>query len=222
MEGINDEMSDNQQVLELGVMLGQRRAFGLVAGRCKRGAGRVPSQGSRRENYLKFATNCDEFGERIDRRRATLRMCQAPPRGGHRPAWPKTGEGTTPGGPPSSLRPAAPRAQIRPASAWARSGSAGGPHVELHRLHVELHHLLTRSGAGVFHFDSDPRPRIKADGTHDPGDDDGLSVYDSFHVSSADHPLHQRLWILCRVDHRDITTPGAGRSERAAECSPGW
>ena len=26
------------------------------------------------------------------------------------------------------------------------------------------------------------RPRIKADGTHDPGDDDGLSVYDSFHI----------------------------------------
>jgi hypothetical protein len=26
------------------------------------------------------------------------------------------------------------------------------------------------------------RPRIKADRTHDPGDDDGLSVYDSFHI----------------------------------------
>ncbi|HXB68127.1 MAG TPA: hypothetical protein VNY05_07780 [Candidatus Acidoferrales bacterium] len=28
MEEINDEMSDNQQVLEFGIMLGQRRAFG--------------------------------------------------------------------------------------------------------------------------------------------------------------------------------------------------
>lgn len=26
------------------------------------------------------------------------------------------------------------------------------------------------------------RPRLRADGSHDPGDDDGLSVYDSFHI----------------------------------------
>ena len=37
MEEINDEMSDNQQVLELGIMLGQCRAFGLAAGRLQRG-----------------------------------------------------------------------------------------------------------------------------------------------------------------------------------------
>ena len=34
MEEIKDEMPDEQQVLELGIMLGQRRAFGMVAGRC--------------------------------------------------------------------------------------------------------------------------------------------------------------------------------------------
>ena len=46
MEEINDGLSDGQQVLEPGIMLGQRRAFGLVAGPLPRGAGRVPSQGS--------------------------------------------------------------------------------------------------------------------------------------------------------------------------------
>jgi hypothetical protein len=34
MEEINDGTSHEPQVLELGIMHGQRRAFGLVAGRC--------------------------------------------------------------------------------------------------------------------------------------------------------------------------------------------
>jgi hypothetical protein len=36
MEDINDGMPDDQQVLEFGIMLGQRRALGLVAGRLQR------------------------------------------------------------------------------------------------------------------------------------------------------------------------------------------
>ena len=34
MEAIKDGMPDEQQVLGLGLMLGQRRAFGMVASRC--------------------------------------------------------------------------------------------------------------------------------------------------------------------------------------------
>jgi hypothetical protein len=37
LEEINDGISDEQQVLELGIMLGQCRAFGLAAGRLQRG-----------------------------------------------------------------------------------------------------------------------------------------------------------------------------------------
>ena len=38
MEEIKDGMSDEHQVLELGIMLGQRRAFGMAAGPLQRGA----------------------------------------------------------------------------------------------------------------------------------------------------------------------------------------
>jgi hypothetical protein len=34
MEEIKDEMPDEQQALELGIMLAQRRVYGVFAGRC--------------------------------------------------------------------------------------------------------------------------------------------------------------------------------------------
>ena len=60
MEEINDEMSDNQQVLELGIMLGQRRAFGLVAGRCSAAQAECLRKVRDEKTYLKFATTWDE------------------------------------------------------------------------------------------------------------------------------------------------------------------
>ena len=61
MEEINDEMSDNQQVLELGIMLGQRRAFGLVAGRCSAAQAECLRKVRDEKTYLKFASTWDEF-----------------------------------------------------------------------------------------------------------------------------------------------------------------
>ena len=56
MAEINDEMSDNQQVLELGIMLGQRRAFGLVTGRCSAAQAECLRKVRDEKTYLKFAT----------------------------------------------------------------------------------------------------------------------------------------------------------------------
>jgi hypothetical protein len=56
MEEINDELSDNQQVLKLGIMLGQRRAFGLVADRCSAAQAECLRQVRDEKTYLKFAT----------------------------------------------------------------------------------------------------------------------------------------------------------------------
>ena len=61
MEEIDDEMSDNQQVLELGIMLGQRRAFGMVAGRCSAAQAECLRKVRDEKTYLKFATTWDEF-----------------------------------------------------------------------------------------------------------------------------------------------------------------
>jgi len=64
MEEIKDEMSDEQQVLELGVLLGQRRAFGLVAGRCSAAQAECLRKVRDEKTYLKFASNWAEFCER--------------------------------------------------------------------------------------------------------------------------------------------------------------
>src|ERR1700682_5141763 len=61
MEEINDEMSDNQQVLELGIMLGQRRAFGLIAGRCSAAQAECLRKVRDEKTYLKFATTWAGF-----------------------------------------------------------------------------------------------------------------------------------------------------------------
>ena len=70
MEEINDEMSDNQQVLELGIMLGQRRAFGPVAGRCSAAQAECLRKVREQKSYLKFAPSWGEFCERY------LKICK--------------------------------------------------------------------------------------------------------------------------------------------------
>ena len=64
MEEIKDGMPDEQQVLELGIMLGQRRAFGMVAGRCSAAQAECLRKVRDEKTYLKFATNWAEFCER--------------------------------------------------------------------------------------------------------------------------------------------------------------
>ena len=64
MEEIRDGMPDDQQVLDLGIMLGQRRAFGLVAGRCSAAQAECLRKVRDEKTYLKFATNWAEFCER--------------------------------------------------------------------------------------------------------------------------------------------------------------
>ena len=61
MEEINDGISDEQQVLDLGIMLGQRRAFGLVAGRCSAAQAECLRRVRDEKTYLKFATSWDQF-----------------------------------------------------------------------------------------------------------------------------------------------------------------
>ena len=61
MEEIKDGVSEDQQVLDLGIMLGQRRAFGLVAGRCSAAQAECLRKVRDEKTYLKFATTWDEF-----------------------------------------------------------------------------------------------------------------------------------------------------------------
>ena len=64
MEEIKDGLSAEQQVLELGIMLGQRRAFGMVAGRCSAAQAECLRKVREEKTYLKFAANWAEFCER--------------------------------------------------------------------------------------------------------------------------------------------------------------
>ena len=64
MEEIKDGMPDEQQVLELGIMLGQRRAFGMVAGRCSAAQAECLRKVRDEKTYLKFAANWAGFCER--------------------------------------------------------------------------------------------------------------------------------------------------------------
>ena len=56
-------MPDEQQVLELGIMLGQRRAFGMVAGRCSAAQAECLRKVREEKTYLKFAPNWSKFCE---------------------------------------------------------------------------------------------------------------------------------------------------------------
>src|SRR6266853_3953766 len=62
MEEIKDGMPDEQQVLELGIMLGQRRVFGMLAGRCSAAQAECLRQVRGEKTYLKFATTWDAHG----------------------------------------------------------------------------------------------------------------------------------------------------------------
>jgi len=61
MEEIKEGIPDEQQVLELGIMLGQRRAFGMVAGRCSAAQAECLRKVRDEKTYLKFAANWAEF-----------------------------------------------------------------------------------------------------------------------------------------------------------------
>ena len=64
MEEIKDGISEEQLVLELGIMLGQRRAFGMVAGRCSAAQAECLRKIREEKAYLKFSPNWAEFCER--------------------------------------------------------------------------------------------------------------------------------------------------------------
>ena len=57
MEEIKDGVPDEQQVLELGMVLGQRRAFAMVAGRCSAAEADCLRKIRDEKTYLKFASN---------------------------------------------------------------------------------------------------------------------------------------------------------------------
>jgi hypothetical protein len=61
MEEAQERFVDERQVLELGVTLGQRRAFGLVAGRCSAAQAECLRKVRDEKAYLKFAPNWEEF-----------------------------------------------------------------------------------------------------------------------------------------------------------------
>ena len=64
MEEIEDGMPDVQPVLDLGIMVGQRRAFGMVAGRCSAAQAECLRKIREAKSYLTLAPNWPEFCER--------------------------------------------------------------------------------------------------------------------------------------------------------------
>src|SRR6202165_5497814 len=69
-EEIKDGMPGEQQVLGLGIMLGQRRAFGMIAGRCSAAQAECLRKVREQKSYLKFAPSWGEFCERY------LKICK--------------------------------------------------------------------------------------------------------------------------------------------------
>src|SRR5439155_13403764 len=73
MDQTNEIVPADDQVLALGILLGQRRAFGMVAGRCSAANAACLRKIREGKLYLKFAENWDIFCERdlkISRRTA--------------------------------------------------------------------------------------------------------------------------------------------------------
>jgi hypothetical protein len=73
IEDIMDEMPDVQDAVELGIMLGQRRAFGMIAGRCSAAQAECLRKVREEKRYLKLAPNWEVFCEtflKINRRTA--------------------------------------------------------------------------------------------------------------------------------------------------------
>src|SRR5947208_4591154 len=63
MEEIKEPIDDKKQVLDLGILLGQRKAFGIVAGRCSAAQAECLRQARDQKTYLKFAPGWAEFCE---------------------------------------------------------------------------------------------------------------------------------------------------------------
>jgi hypothetical protein len=61
MEDTQEIRANNEQVLELGIMLGQRRAFGMIAGRCSAAQAECLRKIREQKQYLKFAPNWEEY-----------------------------------------------------------------------------------------------------------------------------------------------------------------
>ena len=61
MEDVKEPTSGEQQALELGMMLGQRRAFAMVAGRCTAAQAECLRKIRDEKVYLKFAPNWEEY-----------------------------------------------------------------------------------------------------------------------------------------------------------------
>ena len=64
MEEAKEVLTDDQQVLELGIALGQRRAFAMIAGRCTAAQAECLRRIRDEKVYLKFAPNWDEYCQR--------------------------------------------------------------------------------------------------------------------------------------------------------------
>jgi hypothetical protein len=64
MEEPNEVLTADQQVLELGIALGQRRAFAMVAGRCSAAQAECLRKIRDEKIYMKFAPNWDEYCQR--------------------------------------------------------------------------------------------------------------------------------------------------------------
>jgi len=64
MDEAQEVLTGDQQVLELGIALGQRRAFAMVAGRCSAAQAECLRKIRDEKIYLKFAPNWDEYCER--------------------------------------------------------------------------------------------------------------------------------------------------------------
>ena len=95
MEEIIGGMPDEQKVLDLGIMLGQRRAFGMVAGRCSAAQAECLRKVRDEKTYLKFAANWAGFCERqlkIGKRTADRAIARSCPRRRTRRLWPLMAE----------------------------------------------------------------------------------------------------------------------------------
>jgi hypothetical protein len=58
---LKDQTVDQEEALELGILLGQRRTFGVVAGRCSAAQAETLRKLHDEKKYLKYCQNWDEF-----------------------------------------------------------------------------------------------------------------------------------------------------------------
>jgi hypothetical protein len=65
MEDVKEPTSDEQQALELGIMLGQRRAFAMIAGRCTAAQAECLRKIRDGKMYLKYALTWGEYCVRV-------------------------------------------------------------------------------------------------------------------------------------------------------------